>query len=47
MIHSYQRRLGAAFELGHDMGRRDAIREANGRGPNGGKPVFLDREQSA
>lgn len=31
-LRSHQRPLGAAFELGYDMGRRDAIREGTKRG---------------
>jgi hypothetical protein len=30
-LRSHQRPLGAAFELGYDMGRRDAIREGTRR----------------
>lgn len=30
-LRSHQRPLGAAFELGYDMGRRDAIRERTKR----------------
>lgn len=33
-LSSHQRPLGAAFELGYDMGRRDAIREATQRSSN-------------
>lgn len=31
VLQRHQRPLGAAFELGYDMGRRDAIREATAR----------------
>lgn len=29
VLQRHQRPLGAAFELGYDMGRRDAMRDAN------------------
>jgi hypothetical protein len=31
MMHCYQRPLGDAYEIGYEMGRRDAILEANRR----------------
>ncbi len=31
VLRRHERPLGAAFEMGYDMGRKDAIREASGR----------------
>jgi hypothetical protein len=47
MLSARNRPLGAAYELGYERGRRDAILEANGRGPRGGKPVMLEEHRSA